>query len=142
MVHPNLENDYSSYSMSAIYGFFGGFVNDRQALDERISTLDPTYLSIVSDVVAKQRQFTLVKPTDDVTYMLIRASLKDTPLKTALVFGTDNLRYVLTMQTPDAKVKNISENRSFKNGKADVVQFSFGQMMMTMETSLVKSAGS
>ncbi len=141
LVHPVDETQISGFQQTNILGFYSGFVNVREALNDRISTLEPTYLQVVSDRIAKQRKFTLVKPTDDLTFMLLRASLKDTQLKAALVFGTTNLTFVLSMQTPDAKVNFIGENQSFKNAKADVVHFSFGQMIMTSETSLVRANG-
>lgn len=87
LIHPNEEGDYSSYQQAQILAFYSGFVNLREALNDRILTLIPTYLQVASDHVAKQRKFTLVKPTDHITFMLLRASFKNTPLKAAMIFG-------------------------------------------------------
>jgi hypothetical protein len=141
LVHPVQENEIMGFQQTNILAFYSGFVNVREALNDKISTLEPTYLQVVSDQVAKQRKFTLVKPTDDITFMLLRASLKETQLKAALIFGTTNLNFVLSMQTPDAKVEYIGENQNFKNAKADVIHFSFGQMIMTSEISLAQANG-
>jgi hypothetical protein len=141
LIHPNEEGQIIGFQQTQILAFYSGFVNLREALNDKISTLVPTYLQVASDQVAKQRKFTLVKPTDDITFMLLRASFKDTPLKAALIFGTTNLMFVLSMQTPDAKVAFIGENQDFRNAKADVVHFSFGQMIMTSETSLAQANG-
>lgn len=129
----------SSYAQTQILGFFAGHAPVSDVLNRSFSTLDPTYLSVISGQAAKERKFTLLKPQDDVTFMLLRSFFKKDKMKAALIFKTANAAFRLTITTEDATIHDIKENQSYDRGKADVVQFNIGSAIMLSEATLPKN---
>ncbi len=134
LIRPN--EDGTQYQYSNILGFFAGHTNAADALNRSFATLDPTYLATMSDQAAHQRKFTLLKPQDDVTFMLLRSFFQKKQMKIALVFKSTNGDFRLTIQSEDATIQDIKENQPYNNGKADVVQFNIGSAIMLSEASL------
>lgn len=136
LIRPML--DTASYSQTAILGFFPGHAKTSDVLDRSNGMLDPAYLSVMTEQAARERKFTLLKPTDDVTFMLIRSQMKNETMKAALVFKTTNGNFRLTVTMEDATIHDITENQRYGVGKADIVQFNFKSAIMLSEAGLLR----